>query len=174
MERYPRDEEEAPMESKTSLTSRREDLRAPSGRAASGALGAVTATAVALAALVVLGIISWDTIAGFQGVCIRGALGAVAGAALGSLGPRAARIIGGGIGGVVAGYFALASAEMLPPRTMQWALGGGGYAALFALPMAMLVAGLIGLLGAASRPVGAGNVAEYEGRPADHGGTDRR
>ena len=63
------------------------------------------ATAVALAALVVIGVISWDAVAGFQGVCICGALGVAAGAALGRPESRAARIIGGGIGGVVAGVF---------------------------------------------------------------------
>ena len=111
---------------------------------------------------------------GLQGVCICGALGAAAGAALGRLGPRAARVIGGGIGGGGAGYFALASGEMLPPGTLQWALGGGGYGALFALPVALLVGGLIGLLGAASFSVGIGNATEDGGGPADHGGTDRR
>jgi hypothetical protein len=119
MERYLPDEEGTPMESKTSLTSQGASLRAPTERAARGALGAVIATAVALAALVVLGIISWDAVAGFQGVCISGALGVAAGAALGRLGPRAARILGGGIGAVIAGYFALASGEILPPGTLQ-------------------------------------------------------
>jgi hypothetical protein len=122
----------------------------------------------------VIGIISWDAVRGLQGVCICGALGAAAGAALGGLGPRAARIIGGGTGGVIADYFALASGEMLPPGTLQWALGGGGCAALFALPVAMLVGGIIGSLDAASRPAGTGNGTEDEPRSADSGGTDRR
>jgi hypothetical protein len=174
MERYPPDEEGAPMESKTSLTSRGASLRAPTGRAASGALGAVTASAVALAALVVLGIISWDSIAGFQGIYICGAVGAAAGVALGRLGPRAARIIGGGTYGLVAGYFALASAEMLPPGTLQWALGGGGYAAMFALPVEMLVGGIIRLRDDAPRSVRIGNGTEDEGRPAQHGRTDQQ
>ncbi len=42
-------------------------------RAARGAQGAVIATAVAVAALVVFGVISWGAVAGFQGVCIGGA-----------------------------------------------------------------------------------------------------
>jgi hypothetical protein len=162
------------MESKTSLTSRAAGLLSSTGRAAQGALGAIIATAVALAALVAIGVISWGAVRGLQGVCICGALGAAAGAALGRLSPRAARIIGGGIGGVVAGYFALASGEILSPGTLQWALGGGGYAALFALPVALLVGGIIGLLDAPSRPVGAGDVTEDKGRPPDHGGTNRR
>jgi hypothetical protein len=162
------------VESKTSLTSQGEGLRVPAGQAASGALGAALATGVGLAALVMMGVISWGTVAGLQGVCICGVLGAAAGAALGRLGPRAARIIGGGIGGGVAGYFALASGEVLPPGTLQWAFGGGGCAALFALPMATLVGGVIGLLDASPRSVGIGSAKMDEERPADQGGTDRR
>ena len=139
------------MEDSPRLTSRPATLRSASGRAARGALGAAIATAVALAAFVVIGVISWGAVAGLQGVGICGALGVAAGAALGRPGPRAARIIGGGIGGVVAGYFALASGEMLPPGTMQWALGGGAYAALFALPVAALMGGFVGLLDPAPR-----------------------
>ena len=122
-------------------------LLAGPGRAASGALGAAMATAVALAAFVAIGSVAWHAVTGLQGIGICGALGAAAGAALGSLGPRAARIIGGGIGGVVAAYFALAFGEVMPPGTMQWALSGAAYAALFALPVAALVGDLIGLSG---------------------------
>ena len=62
---------------------------------------------------------------------------------------------------MVAGYFALASGEMLPPGTMQWVLGGGDYAAVFALPLAALVAGFIGLLDPARR---GGNSARWRMR----------
>ena len=118
------------------------------------------ATAVALAALIVIGVISWDAVAGVQGVCICGVLGAVAGAALGRIGPRAARNVGGGIGGVVASYFALATEEVLPPGTLRWALGGDGYAATFAFPVAALVGGLIGLLDATRQSSKRGNPVE--------------
>jgi hypothetical protein len=115
MDRYPTNEEVKSMEDSPMLTSQPVPSPSATGRAARGALGAAAATGVALAALVVIGVISWDAVAGFPGVCICGALGAAAGAALGRLEPRAARIIGGGIGGVIAGYFALAAGEMLPP-----------------------------------------------------------
>jgi hypothetical protein len=141
------------MESTTRLTTRTARFRFTPRRATRGALGAVTATAVALAALVAIGVNCWDAVMGFQGVCICGALGVAAGVALGRPEPRAARIIGGGIGGVVAAYIALASGEMLSPGTIQWALGGGAYAALFALPVAAFTGGLIGLLDAARRAV---------------------
>jgi hypothetical protein len=159
------------MESTARLTSRTAGFRFTLGRVARGAIGAVIATAVALAALVVIGVISWDAVARFQGVCICGALGVAAGAVLGRPESRAARVIGGGIGGVVAGYFALASGEMLPPGTMEWALGGGLYAALFALPMAALV-GASSDCSARRRAVGIRNATGDEDRPAAHGGTD--
>ncbi len=92
----------------------------------------------------------------------------------GRLAPGAARIIGSGIGRVVAGYFALASVEMIPPGTMQWALGGVGYAALFSFPAAVLVGGPIGPIDAPSRSSVRGNPVEGEGRLDDQGGADRR
>jgi hypothetical protein len=47
---------------------------------------------------------------------------------------------------VVGGYFATAAGEQFLPSTMQWAYVGVAFAALFAVPAAALVAGLIGLL----------------------------
>jgi hypothetical protein len=162
------------MNGSSGLTSRPAVALSAPGRAARGAFGAVIATASGLAAFVAIGVNSWDAARGLQGIGICGALGAAVGAVLSGPGVRLARVLGGGIGGVVAGYFALASGEVLPPGTMQWALGAGAYAALFALPVAGLVGGLSGLLYAPSRPVGTGDVTEDKGRPPDHGGTDRR
>jgi hypothetical protein len=58
MEGYPIRGEGIPVESKTSLASRCAGFPVPSERAARTALGAVIATAVALAALVAIGVIS--------------------------------------------------------------------------------------------------------------------
>jgi hypothetical protein len=91
------------------------------------------ATAIGLAAYVVIGALS---LAAARGL---------------------ARVLGGGIGGVVAGYFTVASGEVFPPGTMQWAVSGGAYGALFGLPVAALVGGLIGLIGAVSRLLGIGH-----------------
>ena len=119
------------MESKT-MTSRGPGLRARAGRAASGALGAAPATAVALAAFGAIGSVAWHAGAGLQGILICGALGGAVGAAMSGPGTRLARVLGGGIGGIVAGYFALASGEVMPPGTIRWAPGGAAYAAVFA------------------------------------------
>jgi hypothetical protein len=139
------------MESSERLASRPARLQPAFRRAARGALGAVIATALALAAFVAIGVCPWGTVTGLEEVWVCSALGAGAGAVLSGPGSRLPRILGGGIGGVVAGYFALASGEMLPLGTARWALTGGAYAALFALPVASFVGGLIALLRPESR-----------------------
>jgi hypothetical protein len=126
-----------------------------SGLAVASALGAMIATVIALAAFVVLGIISLGVF-GLQGVGICGAFGAAAGAALRGPGSTLARVLGGGIGGVIGGYFAVAAGEQFVPGTTQWAYVGFTFATLFAIPVAALVGGLIGLQSAALRLSGVG------------------
>ena len=125
---------------------------------ARGAAGAMIATSVALAALLAAGIGFPAVVIGPVGVGLCGVLGSVVGAIPRGPGSILARILGGGVGGVVAGWFAIAAAELLPPATMQWAYSGGALAAMCALPVAAVVGGLVGLLGAVP---GAG------GRPCD-------
>ena len=55
------------------------------------------------------------------------------------------------MGGMVAGWFAISSAELVHPSTMQWAYTGGTLAALIALPVAAVAGGLVGLLSAVIR-----------------------
>ena len=63
---------------------------------------------------------------------------------------------------------------MFPPATMQWALAGTVYGALFGLPVAALVGGLVGLLGAVWRWWGLGHTTTAgEGQPAEQGDKDR-
>ena len=81
------------------------------------------------------------------------------GAALTGPGPRLARVLGGGMGGAVAGYFAVSSAELVYPATAQWAYIGGAFAALFALPVAAVAGGLFGLLSAVFRSRANGNTS---------------
>jgi hypothetical protein len=132
-------------------TSQPDRIPSASGWAARSALGTMVATTIGLAAYVVIGVVSWSAVRGFQGIGLCGVLGAAAGAALSGPGSRVARVLGGGIGGVVAGYFALASGEVYPPGTMRWALSGGAFGALFGLPVAAIVGGLIGMIGAPCR-----------------------
>jgi hypothetical protein len=112
------------------------------------AIGAMLATAFALGYIVLAGMLFWSAIRGFLGVAICGALGAAMGACLRRPGSRLARVVGGGVGGTVAGLFAIAAAEMFPPATIKWACAGGASGALFGLPVAAIVGGLVGLLSA--------------------------
>ena len=130
--------------------------------AARGAVGAMVATAVALAVFVVIGLNSWDAVRGLQGVGICSVLGAAVGAALTGPGPRLARVLGGGMGGAVAGFFAPSSAELVYPATAQWAYIGGAFAALFALPVAAVAGGLFGLLSAMFRSRANGNTSTMD------------
>jgi hypothetical protein len=101
-----------------------------------------------------------------QGILICGALGAAVGAAMSGPGTRLARVLGGGIGGIVAGDFALASGEVMPPGTIRWAPGGAAYAAVFALPAAALVGGMIGWINPASGSVKVASVDPTNARRA--------
>jgi hypothetical protein len=100
------------------------------------------ATLFALVALVVIGMISWSVVRGIPGIGLCAAVGAAAGALLRGPGSRAARVKGGLVGGLVAGYFAVASAERYPPGTIEWALNGSALAASFALPIAAIAGGV--------------------------------
>jgi len=159
------------MNESTSPTSQPARIPSVPGWTARSALGTMIATAIGLAAYVVIGVLSLAAARGLQGICICSALGAAAGAALSGPGSRLARVLGGGIGAVVAGYYTLASGEVLPPGSMRWALSGGAYGALFGLPLAALVGGLIGLIGAAARWLGIGHATRTDKGPsADQGG----
>jgi hypothetical protein len=56
--------------------------------------------------------------------------------------------------------------EMIAPGTVQWALAGGSYGALFGLPLAALLGGLTGLLGAVSSFSKTDDAATDRGLPA--------
>jgi hypothetical protein len=161
------------MNDKTELTFQLARIPFALGWAVRSAFGAMIATSVALAAFVVIGLISWAAVRGLQGVGICGVLGATVGASLKGPGSKLARVLGGGLGGVIAGYFAVASGEMVPPGTTQWAYEGGTFAALFALLVAALVGGVIGLLNAVSRSFGIDNASKDKGQPPAQDGADR-
>ena len=54
-------------------------------------------------------------------------------------------IVASGFGAMVACFFAGATAEVLPPGSLQWMLKGGIYGACFGLPVAFLL-GPIGVI----------------------------
>ncbi len=138
------------MNDSTGLTSRPARIPSAAGWAIRSALGAMIATSVALAALLVAAILI-PSILTDNPPAVCGVLGALLGAGLKGPGSKLARVIGGAVGGVVAAWFAFSAGEMVPPLTLQWVYVGGAFAALFALPAAAAVGGLIGLLIAVSR-----------------------
>ena len=157
------------------LTSRPGKIPSAMAWAAHSMLGAIIATSVALVVYVVIGLIAWAAIRGYEGIGLCAAMGLAAGVVLRGPGSRPARVLGGGMGAAIAGYAALSTGEMFPPATMQWALAGTAYGALFGLPVAALVGGLVGLLGALCHRWGFDHAATAdEGRPADQGHEDRR
>jgi hypothetical protein len=90
------------MNDKTKLTFQPARIPSALGWATRCAFGAMIANSVALAAFVVIGLISWAAVRGLQGVGICGALGAAAGAALkgpkgtgGQAGTSSRRRVGG-------------------------------------------------------------------------------
>jgi hypothetical protein len=131
----------------SNLTCHRPTFRTTAYLAARSALGAVLATSIGLITVLIAGVLWWSTIRGFPGVEIAAAVAGLAGAVLRAPGYRFARVLGGLVGGTVAGYFAVAAAEIAAPGSVSWALTGGGYAALFGLPAAFLAGWLASLAG---------------------------
>jgi len=101
------------------------------------------ASLLALGTYVVIGMIVRPLAVGVQGIALCAALGAGAGAGLRGLGSQGARVVSGFLGGLIGGYFTVASGEAFPPGTIDWALKGGGLGAAFGLPIAVIVAVLI-------------------------------
>jgi hypothetical protein len=98
------------------------------------------ATMVALLVLVVIGTIAWPVARGIPGIGIAGLIGAATGPFLPSQTSGPARVSGGLLGGLVAGFFAIASGELHTPGTIDWALSGGALGAAFGLPLAAVAA----------------------------------
>ena len=114
----------------------------PIARVVRSVLGACLATVIALATLVVIGLISWPVARGVPGIALTAAVGATAGALLRGLGSRPARVGGGLVGGLVAAFFAIAWAEQDVPGSLLWAVHGSALGALCSLPVAAIVATL--------------------------------
>jgi hypothetical protein len=141
-----RELEELPMNHFPTLTSEPLRRSSASGRAIRTALGAIIATCIALAVLLLVGIVMPGIAFELPGVGLCGLIGALTGALPGLPGRTVGRIVGGAVGGLVAGWFAIAAGEMATPGTLAWAYSGGALALLFALPVACIVGGVIGIL----------------------------
>lgn len=109
-------------------------------------LGPVFATAFGLVAVLLLGLVSWSLARGVTGIFIGTVVSAMAAALLRWQARWPISIIASGLGAVVACYFAIATAELLPPGSFEWMWKGGLYGAMFGIPVAAVLSPL-GLLG---------------------------
>lgn len=107
---------------------------------------AVAATLVAIVAVVLVGMASWGAVVGTRGSWIGALIGAALGLAMRRRGHWLPRLIGGFLGGMIGGYFAVAAAEQAVPGSYAWAIRGGLLGAVFGVPVAMLFAAVVGAL----------------------------
>lgn len=107
---------------------------------------AVAATLVAIVMVVLVGMASWGAVVGTRGLWIGAMVGAAAGLALRRRGHWLPRLIGGFLGGMIGGYFAVAAAEQALPGSYAWATRGGLLGAAFGVPVAILFAAVVAFL----------------------------
>jgi hypothetical protein len=86
---------------------------------------AVAATLVAIVMVVLVGMASWGAVVGTRGLWIGAMVGAAAGLALRRRGHWLPRLIGGFLGGMIGGYFAVAAAEQALPGDSRRVAGCG-------------------------------------------------
>ncbi len=103
------------------------------------------ATAIGLAAVLVIGRLSWAVGAGISGILIGSLTAGLLALLLRFRFAVATSVLATSLGAAVASFFAIASAERLPPGSAEWMLKGGLYGVCFGLPVALFL-GPIGLL----------------------------
>src|SRR5947209_875337 len=113
-------------------------------RVTCGTIGAVIAAVAGLAAVVILGMLAWGTVVGPNGAIIASVVAALLGAALRGFGNWPVRSLAGGVGGAIAGFFAVAAAEQSAPASVEWAVRGGLVGAAFGVAIAAVTGVAVG------------------------------
>jgi len=113
-------------------------------------LTGILATVSGLCVVLFVGLLAWPLVRGVPGVLIGAAAGAGTAAALRVVAHRPASVLAGGCGSLVASYFAIASAELIDPGTLEWVIKGGLYGAAFGAPVGAVL-GLLGLTNLSAR-----------------------
>jgi len=109
-------------------------------------LGPVVATSFGLVAVMLLGLVSWSLARGVPGIAIGTVVSVLVAVLLRWKADLPISIVASGFGAMVACYFAIATAELLPPGSIEWMWKGGLYGAMFGIPVAAVLSPL-GLLG---------------------------
>ena len=107
-----------------------------------GVLASVAATAIGLATVLMVGMIWWPAGRGPQGVLLGAAAAAVAAQLIRHRSSWPACSIAASIGAVVASYLAIATAEVIEPGSLRWAVMGGMYGCSIGLPVSAILAPL--------------------------------
>ena len=89
------------------------------------------------------GVLAWSYFRGVPGVVFAMICGGVTAVLIRRSTKLPSSAIAGAIGAMTAAFFAIACGEVITPGTIEWALGGGIYGAMFGVPLG----GILGLLG---------------------------
>lgn len=100
---------------------------------------------VGLTSAMLVGGLSWPPGAGLTLIVIGLVVSVCCASLLTSRLNRPASLVASGFGAMVACFFASATAEVLPPGSIEWVIKGGAYGACFGLPVAILL-GPVGLI----------------------------
>jgi hypothetical protein len=105
-------------------------------------LGPVVATLFGLATVLVVGLASWSIARGVTGIAIGTLVSVLVAVLLRWKADWPTSIVASGVGAMVACFFAISTAEVLPPGSIQWMWKGGLYGAAFGVPIATFLSPL--------------------------------
>jgi len=106
------------------------------------ASGTMLATTIGLLAMLLVGLMSWPLARGVSGIAIGLIASTVVALLLRTKAGWPISIVASGIGAMVACFFAISTAEILPPGSLQWFFQGGLYGAAFGVPVAAILSPL--------------------------------
>ena len=105
-------------------------------------LGPVLAAIFGLIAMLLVGLAFWPLARGLSGIAIGSTVSVLVAMLLRLKADWPTSMIASGLGAMIACYFAIATAELLPPGSLQWIWKGGLYGAAFGIPVATILSPL--------------------------------
>ena len=120
------------------------DQRNTVWRVGQAVLTGIFATVSGLCVVLFIGLLAWPLVRGLPGILLGAAAGAATAAVVRSLSQWPASVLAGACGSLVASYFAIASAEVMDPGTLEWVIKGGVFGGAFGVPVGAVL-GLLGL-----------------------------
>jgi hypothetical protein len=89
------------------------------------------------------GLIAWNIFRGVRGILFALVVGGITAWTIRRYFSLPASPIAGAIGAMVAGYMTMAFAEMVQPGSLEWAVKGGAYGAMFGVPIGAVLGALL-------------------------------